>query len=122
MEDILKRHWNDQKEFMKLLQEKRNFPSWPVNIKTKQGQKTIKEVIQDSQTELFEALQHLKNTKSHRLTENTEVDLDAYTEECVDAIKYIFEAMLLAGVTFEQYVEIFDNKTIKNTKRINGNY
>ena len=39
MEDKFKEMWVQQIEFIKLLQEKRGFPSCPVDIKTKQGQK-----------------------------------------------------------------------------------
>lgn len=120
--DFLVRQWNQQEDFMHLLQKTRNFPQYPVDISSKQGQKIIKEAVVEAQSELYEAIQHLKNTKSHRIVDLPEVNLDEYIEEIVDAQKYIIEALILAGVTFEKYCEIFEKKTNKNIARIEEGY
>lgn len=122
MSDKLKKFWCDQESFMFLLQEKRNFPKYPVDITSKIGQKLIKDIGHDSQHETFEAIQKLRNSKSHRATEISDFELDEFVEEIADATKYLLEMLILAGVSYEQFVEIFEMKTLKNTRRINEGY
>lgn len=114
--------WASQVEFMELLQKYRSFPKYPVDISSKSGQKIIKDAIHEAQHEAFEALQHLKNTKSHRLTEVPDVDVDDFVEEIVDAQKYLLEALILAGVSYEKWIDIFNRKTEKNIDRILNDY
>lgn len=121
MKDISEQ-WDSQVSFMSLLQQHRNFPQFPVDISSKSGQKIIKDVIHEAQHEAFEAIQHLKNTKSHRLTEIPDVAIDDFIEEIVDAQKYLLEALLLAGVSYEKWIAIFNSKTNKNIDRILNGY
>ncbi len=76
--------WEQQSEFVKLLQKKRGFPETPVDLSKKDGQKFVKSLVYETMTELFEALVHLKNSKSHRATEIKEFERNEFVEELVD--------------------------------------
>jgi hypothetical protein len=120
--NMLENMWNQQVEFVKLLQEKRNFPTCPVDITSKQGQKTLDDIAFHMMKELFEACQHLKNSKSHRATEIKEFDREAYKEEMVDALHLFFEKWLMAGFTLQEMYEKYMWKGDVNSDRIRGNY
>jgi predicted house-cleaning noncanonical NTP pyrophosphatase (MazG superfamily) len=111
-----------QEQFMRLLQEKRTFPDFPVDLSTKSGQKLVKEVSYECADELHEARQLLKNSKSHRATEITEFDRDDYVEELSDALHYFFEVVILSGVTQQELFESFMKKGEKNVNRIKNGY
>lgn len=111
-----------QEQFMRLLQEKRTFPDFPVDLSTKSGQKLVKEVSYECADELHEARQLLKNSKSHRATEITEFDRDDYVEELSDALHYFFEVVILSGVTQQELFESFMKKGEKNVSRIKNGY
>lgn len=111
-----------QEQFMRLLQEKRTFPDFPVDLSTKSGQKLVKEVSYECADELHEARQLLKNSKSHRATEITEFDRDDYVEELSDALHYFFEVVILSGVTQQELFESFMKKGEKNANRIKNGY
>ena len=61
MADRLEQMWTQQASFVRLLQEKRNFPPSPVDITSKSGQKFLKGLTHECMGELFEANQELKN-------------------------------------------------------------
>lgn len=120
--DRLKQMWDQQEQFMKLLQEKRNFPEFPANISSKGGQKFLKDIRNHMMEELFEAGLHLKNAKSHRATELPEVDKEAYTEELVDALHLFFELVIASGVTLDEMYEAYMKKGDINSDRIKSGY
>ena len=66
--DKLDEMFSQQESFMRLLQKKRNFPQFPVDLETKEGQKFCKSIVYEIMGELFESVQHLKNSKDHRIT------------------------------------------------------
>lgn len=111
-----------QNEFMQLLQAKRNFPQYPVDLESKQGQKFVKDIAHECMDELFEGIQHLRNSKSHRLTNVTEFNKSEYIEELVDSFKYFTEICILSGITAEDFVKVFVEKTQENQRRINDGY
>ena len=84
-------------------------PSYPLDLSDKKNQQYARDVALRGVEEMFEALQHLKNWKPHRTTENTEFDRDAFIEEMVDAFNYFFSLVILSGFTsddlFEAYVK-----------------
>jgi dimeric dUTPase (all-alpha-NTP-PPase superfamily) len=121
-EDRLNNMFEQQRAFMRLLQEKRGFPEFPVDIKSKEGQKFLKSITHDCMGELFEANQHLKNSKGHRATEVTDIDRDAYVEELVDSLHFFFEIVILSGVSLDEIYEAYLNKGNINVSRINGGY
>lgn len=111
-----------QKEFMDLLVEKRNFPQFPVDMASKPGQKLIKDIMYDCMGELFEAGVLLKNSKQHRKTEIEEFDRASYIEELCDCLKFWSEILILSGISAEEFIKTFEQKTQINNDRINGNY
>lgn len=117
-----KRMWLSQESFMRLLQKKRNFPSFPVDLESKSGQRLLKEIIHDCQDELGEARVLLKNTKNHRATEVKDFDRASYIEELIDSQKFLLEIFILSGITIEEFRAAFDAKTDINTNRIQNGY
>lgn len=122
MSDRLEIMWQQQLEFMRLLQEKRNFPQFPTDITSKKGQQFLKDIRNHLMEELFEAGQHLKNAKSHRATELPEVDREAYKEELVDALHLYFELVIASGVTLDELFDAYMAKGDTNFERIRGGY
>lgn len=114
--------WSQQEDFMKLLQQKRGFPDFPTDLTAKKGQQFLKDIRNHLMEELFEAGQHLKNSKSHRATEIPEIDREAYKEELVDALHLYFELVIASGITLEELVTAYLAKGETNTQRINGGY
>jgi hypothetical protein len=118
----LKEMWDQQYAFMKLLQEKRNWPEFPTDISSKKGQKFLKDITHHVMDELFEAGQHLKNSKSHRATEVPEVDREAYKEELVDALHLFLELVIVSGITIDELFQAYMVKGGVNIARINSGY
>ena len=113
--------WKQQYDFMKLLQEKRGFPQFPVDLSTKSGQQFLKSITHECMEELFEANKELKNGKSHRLTE-VETDRSAYIEELSDAMHFLFEIIILSGISQEEFFDMYMRKGETNFNRINNGY
>jgi NTP pyrophosphatase (non-canonical NTP hydrolase) len=114
--------WQQQLEFMRLLQAKRNFPQFPTDITSKKGQQFLKDIRNHIMEELFEAGQHLKNAKSHRATDLPEVDREAYKEELVDVLHLYFELVIASGVSLDELHEAYMAKGILNRERILNGY
>ena len=72
--------------------------------------------------ELFEAVQELKNSKTHRMSEISEFDRDKFLEELVDAFKYFLEILIFVGVTPEEFFSAYKQKDEVLHKRIDENY
>lgn len=120
--DRLGRMWGQQREFMRLLQEKRNFPQFPTDLTSKKGQQFLKDIRNHLMEELFEAGQHLKNAKSHRATDIPEVDREAYKEELADALHLYLELVIASGIELDELVEAYMKKGEINFDRINHGY
>lgn len=114
--------WDQQEHFVKLLQQKRQFPDYPIDISTKSGQQFIDGLNYHIMKELFESGQHLKNCKSHRSTEITDFDFEAYVEELTDSFHLLIEMCIYAGISREKFVEVYMKKGEKNRDRINSGY
>lgn len=114
--------WKQQEEFMKLLQSERSFPEFPVDITSKQGQRTVEEASFQMMKEVFEAIQHLKNAKNHRATEVTSFDRTAFIEELVDSLHFFIEMCILAGVSQDELHRAYIDKGNVNTSRIREGY
>lgn len=121
-EPSLKDMWEQQQEFMKLLQEKRNWPEFPVDMTAKASQQHIEGIMFHCMKELFEANNHLKNSKGHRATEITDFDRAAYLEELIDAQHLLLEVAIVSGITLEEYFDVFMKKGDINTDRITHGY
>ena len=122
MSDDLTRMWEQQEAFMRLLQKERGFPDFPTDITSKKGQQFLDGISHHVMKELFEAGQHLKNSKSHRATEIKEIDRAAFREELVDALHLYIELCIAAGITKEELVDAYLVKGIVNEDRIKNGY
>ena len=125
MPDKLEEMFNMQEAFMRHLQDRdglEKMPEWPIDISQKASQKLCKSLAHDSMGELFEAVQVLKNSKSHRQTEITEFDRDHFVEELVDAFKYFLEILIFVGVSPEEFFESYQQKDLVNHRRIDDGY
>ena len=81
MTDKLEDIFHKRNSFMKEIQSKfpNSYPAqWPVNISEKSSQTILRETALKGVEEMFEALQHLKNWKSHRETDMPEIDRDEF--------------------------------------------
>jgi hypothetical protein len=110
-----------QERFMRLLQEKRGFPAFPVDLSSKAGQKFVKTISYECADELHEARQHLKQ-KEHRVTDVGAVDRSEYVEELVDALHYFFEIVIASGITPDELYDAYMKKGDVNTDRIENDY
>jgi NTP pyrophosphatase (non-canonical NTP hydrolase) len=76
-----------------------SYPSFPLDLKEKKSQQACRDLALRGVEEMFEALQHLKNWKPHRITNiPEEVDRDAFLEEIVDALNYFFSLLIVVGI------------------------
>ena len=120
--DRLAQMFDQQEGFMRLLQEKRGFPTFPTDLASKKGQQCLKDIRTHMMEELFEAGQHLKNAKSHRATELPDVDRAAYVEELVDALHLYLELAIASGIEPDELFRAYMRKGDINTRRINEGY
>ena len=122
MSDKLQQMWDQQLEFMNLLKKKRGFPEFPVDIRSKAGQKFLKSITYECMGELFEANQELKNSKTHRATEISDLDKDAYLEELIDSLHFFFEIVIASGISLDEMYDAYMRKGVKNFDRIENGY
>jgi len=122
LSDKFEQMWEDQVSFMKLLQEKRNWPEFPVDLSSKTGQKFLDEIMFHMMKELFESSQHLRNGKSHRITEFPEVDRELFKEELCDALHLFIEFCAVAGISADELFKKYMEKGAVNRERIMGSY
>lgn len=120
--DRLSLMFEQQKNFMDLLQEKRNFPNYPVDLSTKTGQKFCKSVAYEMMGELFEAIQELKNSKDHRVSHESDLNKSALVEELADVLHYYNELLILMNVSPDDIYEAYMAKGEINEKRIKNGY
>lgn len=120
--DKLEEMWKQQREFMEFLQERRDFPQFPVDMRTKPGQKLLKAITHECMHELFEANQALKNSKDHRVTNVNEFSREHYVEELCDALHYFFEIAILSGISLDELYDAYMKKGEINVDRIENGY
>lgn len=123
--DMFYKMFRMQEHFMAALQTKNGYdvvPDWPVDIAKKQNQQLCKSLAFDSMCELFEAVQHLKNSKPHRNTEIKEFDREAFKEELVDSFKFFLELLIFVGITPDEFYEAYSKKDKIIHQRLVDNY
>ena len=120
--DMLEMMIEQQRSFMNLLQEERGFPEFPVDLTSKEGQKFLKKIAFEAMGELFEAIQHLKAGKDHRISAPGDVDREKFIEELVDCLHYFFEVVIASGVTQRELFHSYMDKGEVNKKRILSGY
>jgi hypothetical protein len=118
----LKLMFEQQTEFMQLLQQKRTFPQFPLDLTKKDSQQYIKDYLTDAAGEVFEAIRELKNCKTHRATKIDDLNKGMFLEEICDALHYLLEVAILAGFTHDELFEAFIKKGRKNYRRIMRGY
>lgn len=121
-DDRFQAMFDQQEQFMKLLQAKRDFPQFPLDLRKKENQKVLKELMHECMHEIFEAVHLLKNSKSHRETDVTDFDKDAFLEEISDATHYIVEICILMGFSARDVFSAFAKKGTINGHRIFSGY
>ena len=112
-------------EFIKRLESEipGSYPDVPVNLSSREGQKLCRDLALKGVEEMFEALQHLKNWKPHRVT-NIEQDLDReeFLEEVVDAFNYFFAMLIVTGFNEKELFDAYLKKDIKIRNRLLNGY
>jgi uncharacterized protein YktA (UPF0223 family) len=101
--------FNTQTEFLrKVLKQKHN-----VDLDTISKEDRIhwtKEMILSSSKEIHELLDILQ-WKTHRYESNAEMNLDNFTEQAIDAFKYLLNVCLLNGIDAEQFLTKYQEKS-----------
>ena len=123
--DKLESMFQMRKEFMAALSAHvpNAYPKQPLDLSSKQSQQHFRDLALRGVEEVFEALQHLKNTKPHRVTEITDpVDVEAFKEEMVDAFNFFFTLLILMDVDAEDLYEVFKKKDQIIHDRIKNRY
>ncbi len=85
-------------------------PELPIEISSKTGQQYCRDIALRGVEEMFEALQHLKNWKTHRLTDVPDFDRGEFLEEIVDAFNYFFALLIAVDCDEDEFFEAFLKK------------
>ena len=118
---MLKDMFKRQVKFMTLLEDGGKLPAWPLDLTTKEGQRTIKEIMGELHGELFEATYLLKN-KLHRLTDDRTFDRAEYVEELGDALAYFMEVCIMSGIDAKELYEEYCRKNAIVKERYYNGY
>ena len=114
-----------RKEFMTALSAHvpNAYPQHPIDLSSKQSQQHFRDLALRGVEEIFEALQHLKNTNSPRVTDITDpVDVEAFKEEMVDAFNFFFTLLILMDVDADNLYKAFEMKDEIIHQRIKNRY
>ena len=124
MSDKLNKMFELRTDFMNSIKEKypSSYPDWPVDVTKKRSQKAMRETALKGVEEMFEALQHLKNWKTHKKKGDSTFDRDEFLEEMVDAFNYFFAMLIMLGVTPDEFFDAFVAKNKKIHSRLTGTY
>ena len=116
--------FDKRESFMNLIKEKypETYPEWPVDISKKNSQNVLRDTALKGVEEMFEALGHLKNWKSHRETDVPEINREEFLEEIVDAFNYFFSLIILMGVDVNEFYTAFNKKDSIIRDRVKNNY
>lgn len=124
MSDKLNDMFRLRSEFMSAIKSKypSSYPEWPVDVSKKRSQKALRETALKGVEEMFEALQHLKNWKTHKKKGDDTFDREEFLEEMVDAFNYFFAMLVMLGVTPDEFFTAFVSKNKKIHDRLQGKY
>jgi hypothetical protein len=113
-----------REDFMSTLRERVPdvYSTWPLDPTSKENQIHIRDMALRGVEEMFEALQHLKNSKPHRQTDMPDFDREAFLEETVDAFNYFLSVLILLGVSSDELHEAYEKKHLKIMERIRDGY
>jgi len=93
-----------------------------LDLSEKDVQRHLRDVSLRGVEEVFESLNELKNSKSHRKTELPDVDKEKFLEEWVDAFNYFFTVLILSGFTADDLYEAYVRKDAIIHQRIKDGY
>jgi hypothetical protein len=100
-----------------------SYPEFPVDISEKSSQQVCRDLALKGVEEMFEALQHLKNWKPHRMTNiEQELDRDEFLEEVVDAFNYFFAMLIVTGFNEKELFDAYLKKDDKIRRRLLDGY
>ena len=99
-----------------------SYPDLPLDLADKEHQQVCRDMALRGVEEMFEAVQHLKNWKPHRLTEVTEFNHEEFLEEIVDAFNYFFSLIIMTGYTSEDFFDAYKKKDSKIHQRLEEGY
>ncbi len=124
MQDKLKIMFGLREQFMNSLSEKLpdTNPSFPLDLSEKVNQQYVRDIALRGVEEMFEALQHLKNWKPHRETENKDFNRDEFLEEIVDSFNYFFSLLILSGFDSEDLFQAYIKKDQVIHERLKDGY
>jgi len=113
-----------REEFMKRLSQQlpETYSNWPLDPTSKANQMHIRDIVLRGVEEMFEALQHLKNSKPHRQTNLPDFEREAFLEETVDAFNYFLSVLVLLGVDANEFHEAYKKKHDKIMQRLREGY
>ena len=121
--DKLQHIFELRESFMELISKKHGcYPPWPVEIEHKENQQAMRDIALKGVEEMFEALQHLKNWKDHKLTEDKSFKRDDFLEEVVDAFNYFFSLLILVGVDPNELYDAYLKKDKVIRDRLTNGY
>jgi len=122
--DKLDQMFELRKAFMTALQKQVPdvYPEMPVDLTNKATQQHLRDLALRGVEEVFEAVQELKNAKSHRQTEIRDFDRAAFKEEMVDSFNYFLSLLIIMGVTPDELFEAYVNKDRIIHDRIKSKY
>jgi hypothetical protein len=122
----LKNMFELRKSFIDRMQKERP-GSYPIpvpliNLSDKKSQQVCRDLALRGVEEMFEALQHLKNWKPHKLTEDKEFNKEEFLEEIVDAFNYFMALLIVVDVDEEKLFKAYLKKDKKIRKRLDSGY
>lgn len=122
--DKLEEIFRLRKEFMKSLKAAvpDAQPDLPIDLGNKAHQQFCRDIALRGVEEMFEAVQHLKNWKPHRVTEIKDFDRDEFLEEIVDAFNYFFSLLIITGHDFDDFYDAYVKKDRKIHSRLKKGY
>ena len=126
MDCKLKKMFDLRKSFINRMQKERK-GSYPIpvplkDLSSKASQQVCRDLALRGVEEMFEALQHLKNWKPHKLTEEKEFNKEEFLEEIVDAFNYFMALLIVVDVDEEKLFEAYLKKDQKIRKRLDEGY
>ena len=122
----LKKMFNLRKSFIERMQRERP-GSYPVpvplkDLSNKVSQQVCRDLALRGVEEMFEALQHLKNWKPHKLTEEKEFNKEEFLEEIVDAFNYFFALLVIVDCDEDKLFDAYKRKDEIIRKRLDNGY
>lgn len=122
----LKKMFDLRKSFISRMQNERP-GSYPVpvpleDLSDKASQQVCRDLALRGVEEMFEALQHLKNWKPHKLTEEKEFNKEEFLEEIVDAFNYFFALLVIVDCDEDKLFKAYKRKDEIIRKRLSNGY